>query len=162
MPISYQYRSAGYWIKKIRGYACTHIFLSSGVNINVEHGAYFGSGELLEIGDNSSLGVNCQVPNNVKIGNDVMIGPDVLIVGTKHGFSDLEIPMRLQKDPPCDPVEIGNDVWIGARVVILPGIKVGNGAIIGAGTVVTKDVPPFAIFVGNPGYVKKYRTDKKS
>lgn len=54
-------------------------------------------------------------------------------------------------------VEIGNDVWIGGKVLILPGISIGNGAIIGAGTVLTKDVPPYAIVAGNPGKVIRYR-----
>ena len=58
------------------------------------------------------------------------------------------------------PVNIGNDVWIGARVTILPGVKIGNGAIIGAGSVVTKDVPDFAIVGGNPARVIKYRNSK--
>lgn len=56
---------------------------------------------------------------------------------------------------------IGNDVWIGTGATILNGIKVGDGAVIGANTIVTKDVPPFAIFVGNPGKVVGYRFDRE-
>lgn len=56
-------------------------------------------------------------------------------------------------------INIGNDVWIGANVCILAGITIGNGAIIGAGGVVTKDVPPYAIIVGNPGKIIRYRFD---
>jgi phosphonate metabolism protein (transferase hexapeptide repeat family) len=52
---------------------------------------------------------------------------------------------------------MGNDVWIGHGAIVLPGVKLGNGAAVGAGTVVTKDVPPFAIVVGNPGRVLRYR-----
>jgi acetyltransferase-like isoleucine patch superfamily enzyme len=56
------------------------------------------------------------------------------------------------------PLEIGNDVWIGANSTILPRVRsIGTGAVIGAGTVVTKDVPPYAIVVGNPGKIIKYR-----
>jgi len=52
---------------------------------------------------------------------------------------------------------MGNDVWIGHGAVVLPGVKLGNGAAVGAGTIVTKDVPPFAIVVGNPGRILRYR-----
>ena len=57
---------------------------------------------------------------------------------------------------------IGNDVWIGQHATILPGVKIGDGAIIGANTVVSKDVPPYTIVVGNPGVVKKYRFDEET
>ena len=60
--------------------------------------------------------------------------------------------------PPATPdIEIGSDVWIGHGVTILGGVKIKHGAIVGAGSVVTKDVPPFAIVVGNPATVKRYR-----
>lgn len=52
---------------------------------------------------------------------------------------------------------LGNDVWIGANSIVLPGVKIGDGAVIGAGSIVTKDVPPYAIAVGNPAKVKRYR-----
>ena len=55
------------------------------------------------------------------------------------------------------PVIISNDVWIGGRVIILPGISVGEGAIVAAGAVVTKDVPSYSIVAGNPAVIKKYR-----
>lgn len=60
-----------------------------------------------------------------------------------------------------ETVQIGNDVWIGMNSTVLPGIKIGNGAIIGAGSVVTKDVPDYAIVVGNPAKILKYRFDKQ-
>ena len=57
---------------------------------------------------------------------------------------------------------IGNDVWIGQKTTILPGVHIGDGAIIGANTVVSKDVPPYAIVVGDPGVIKKYRFDEET
>ena len=57
---------------------------------------------------------------------------------------------------------IGNDVWIGQKATILPGIHIGDGAIVGANSVVTKDVPPYALVAGNPATVKKYRFDQET
>ena len=70
--------------------------------------------------------------------------------------------MRLQGYKEYPPVRIEDDVWIGARAIILAGITIGKGAIIGAGAVVTKDVSPYAICVGNPARVIKYRNDEKT
>jgi len=86
-----------------------------------------------------------------------MMGPYVIIIGENHVSSNREIPMRLQGYKKYPPVRIEDDVWIGARAIILPGIKIGKGAIIGSGAVVTKDVPPYAICAGNPARVIKYR-----
>ncbi len=143
--------------KKIRQWCAAAVFARCGVNVNVEHGATFGSGKRIEIGDHSGLGKDCVVPDNVKIGRYVMMAPDVVILGQNHQFDRVDIPMMLQGHSDAQPVVIGDDVWIGQRVIILPGIQIGNGAIIGAGTVVTKDVPPYAVVAGNPGRVVKMR-----
>jgi maltose O-acetyltransferase len=131
--------------------------------VNVEHGAYFGSGHLVEIGNNSGIGVSCHVPADIRIGNDVMMGPEVLIIGRNqnHRFDYVGIPMRLQGYEDAPPVVIEDDVWIGARVIVLPGIRIGSGAVIGAGAVVTKDVPPYAVCVGNPARVIRFRNNPK-
>jgi maltose O-acetyltransferase len=88
-----------------------------------------------------------------------MFGPEVLIIAQNHRYSSIETPMRLQGNLPPYPVTIEDDVWIGARVIVLPGVAIHKGAIIGAGAVVTKDVPPYAICVGNPARVVKYRNE---
>ena len=142
--------------------ACRRLFRSAGRSVNVEQGAYFGSGWEVEIGDHSGLGVNCSVPFNLKVGGDVMMGSDVLILGENHRFDDLDHPMRLQGYTAPSPVRIQDDVWIGARAIILPGLTIGKGAIIGAGAVVTKDVPPYAICAGNPARVIRFRYDRVS
>ena len=95
--------------------------------------------------------------HKVVIGNNVMMGPEVIIYTSGHKHDRIDIPMMEQGSSEVQPVKIGNDVWIGGRVIILPGVKVGNGAIIGAGAVVTKDVPDYAIVGGNPAKVIRMR-----
>jgi maltose O-acetyltransferase len=160
LPISYRYQPFGRLGKYLRGAICKRLFRSCGKNINIEKGAYFDTGWELEIGNNSGIGVNCVVPYNIKIGNEVMMGPDVVIIGKNHRFDSIEIPMRIQGYNESTPVRIEDDVWIGTRAIILPGIKIEKGAIIGAGAVVTKDVPPFAICGGNPARVIRFRNNK--
>ncbi|NIX76508.1 CatB-related O-acetyltransferase [Microvirga terricola] len=109
------------------------------------------------------------------IGRYCSIGDGVLIRGsahptqwlTSHPFSHRNIyPKFVAYEPPFTfdaypkITRIGHDVWIGARALILPGVTIGNGAIIGAGAVVAKDVPDYAVVVGNPGRVVKYRFDE--
>lgn len=107
------------------------------------------------IGDNFYMNAGCHILGEITFGNDVMIGPKTVIWGRDHGISK-ERPMR-QQPHNKKPIIIENDVWIGASVTILKGVKIGNGAVVGAGSVVTKDIPDFAIVVGNPAKIVKYR-----
>lgn len=148
----------GKFSRYLRYTICRHLFDECGVNVNIEHRAHIGNGKGIRIGDNSGLGVRCVVGTPLTIGKDVMMGPDVLIFRHSHRFERTDISMRLQRY--SNPVEllICDDVWIGARVIILPGCKIiGKGAIIGAGAVVTKDVPNYAIVGGAPAHVLKIR-----
>lgn len=86
-----------------------------------------------------------------------MMGPDVVILLHNHRFDRTDVPMRFQEFSESEPVIIDDDVWIGCRVTILPGVRIGKGAIIGAASVVTKDVPEYAIVGGNPAKVIKMR-----
>jgi acetyltransferase-like isoleucine patch superfamily enzyme len=107
----------------------------------------------------------------ISIGGFCSFGPEVLIFGQADHPLDLPstYPFRskpLLPDAPNrdavtrGPVRIGNDVWIAARAIILSGVSVGSGAVIGAGAVVARDVPPYAIAVGNPAEVVRYRFDE--
>jgi maltose O-acetyltransferase len=157
LPASYRYQALGKFGKMCRGAAGKRLFRYSGQRINVEQGANFYTGWEIEIGDDSSLGVHCMIPYDLKVGKDVMMGPYVIIIGENHDYYRRDIPMRLQGYKKFPPVRIEDDVWIGARVIILPGITIGKGAIIGAGSVVTKDIPPYAICAGNPARVIRLR-----
>ena len=115
-------------------------------------------GEDIEIGDRSGIGIDAFIRAEVIIGNDVMMGPGVIIYGRYHNYERTDIPMNEQGMGSYCPIIIEDDVWIGARAIILKGIHVGRGVIIGAGAVVTKDVPPFSIVAGNPARVIRKRT----
>lgn len=153
---------AGGLFGRIRAALAGGILEATGKGVNVEKKAYFGNGRQITIGHNSGLGVNCLINGPLQIGNDVMMGPDVVILTQNHKFSDLQIPMRLQGHYPRKKVTIGDDVWIGIRAIILPGVTIGKGAIVAAGAVVTKDVPPYAIVGGNPARIIKYKTPQNA
>jgi len=142
--------------KYIRRFFVKGMVDKCGKNVNIEHGAFLASGMGIEIGDNSGIGLNCRVAGPLSIGTDVMMAPGVMIFTQNHETSDLSVPMRLQTAPK-KKVTIGNDVWIGANALIMPGVSVGDGAIIAAGAVVTKNVDSYAVVGGNPARVIKYR-----
>jgi maltose O-acetyltransferase len=154
LPNSYEF--GGKTSKKLRVFCAKRLFLKCGKNINIEHGARFAP-FAITIGDNSGIAENCLIRRSVTIGNYVMIGPETLIITQNHIHSDITSPIGLQGNENVKPVVICDDVWIGARVIILPGRKIGKGAIVGAGAVVTRDVPDYAIVGGNPAKVIKMR-----
>lgn len=146
-----------FFAKRIRRWLCRSIFDGVGKDVNIEKGAFFGKGNGITIGDRSGIGLNARIQGPLEIGKDVMMGPDVLIYTRNHETSSTEIPMMDQGETPPQKVTIGNDVWIGARCIILPGVTIGDGAIIAAGAVVTKDVEPYTIVGGVPAKVLKHR-----
>ncbi|OQB25777.1 MAG: putative acetyltransferase [Firmicutes bacterium ADurb.Bin182] len=154
LPVSYHMRLA----QKMRGFFGRRIMASMGKNVNIERGAAFDS--KVSIGDRSGLGVNCSVIGPVTIGKYVNMGPDVIVYTRNHAHNRTDITMQEQGFEEYKPVTIGDDVWIGGRVIILPGVSIGSGAIVGAGAVVTKDVPPYSIAAGNPARIVKYRKDE--
>ena len=95
---------------------------------------------------------------DVEIGDDVIMAPDVVVLSSNHNTEDSIVPMNRQGQQASQPVHIGNDVWIGTRAILLPGVYIGEHSIIGAGSVVTKDVPAYAVVGGNPAKVIRFRT----
>ncbi len=148
--------------KSIRRFLCKRIFSASGYGLNVENGVYFGKGSDFKVGNEVGLGSNFKSLNRiVTIGNYLMMGEDILFLGGGHNHADINIPMMYQGGEKKTPLKINDDVWIGARVIILPGCKeIGKGVIIGAGSVVTKDIPDYAIVGGNPAVVIRYRNNQ--
>lgn len=144
------------WARKIRRIICRPIFDKCGDNVNIESGARFATGGGISIGSGSGLGVNCSVHGPLRIGDNVMMGPDVTILTQTHNIERTDIPMR-QQGMRVAEVVIGNDVWIGMCSIIMPGVKIGNGVVIGAGAIVTKDVPDYAVVGGVPAKIIKLR-----
>ena len=123
--------------------------------MNIEKHAHFTPG--LSIGDNSGVGIRCEVNGPVTIGANVMMGPEVVIYTQTHKYDRTDIPMCEQgSTEPCEVV-IEDDVWLGRRAIIMPGVRIGKGSIIGAGAVVTKDVPPYSVVGGVPARVIRTR-----
>ncbi len=143
----------------IRRWCCKHIFAVAGIHLNVEQGAYFGNGKEIKVGDYVGLGKGfCMHSRILTIEDNLMMGEDVLFLGGGHHYDRLDIPMNQQGGPGKTPLHIAGDVWIGSRAIVLSGCRrIGHGAIIGAGAVVTKDVPDYAIVGGNPARVLRYR-----
>lgn len=139
----------------IRSFLAKRFLYKSGKNISIGYGSRIH--KLTEIGESSGIGRNCEIQPHVKIGSNVMMGPDVYILTQNHCTDRTDIPMNHQGFRPEQPVSIEDDCWIGARTIILPGVTIGKGSIIGAGSVVTKSIPSFVVAVGNPCVIKKKR-----
>jgi maltose O-acetyltransferase len=147
----------GYWLRRK---LVKRIFKQCGEGVIIKQNAYFGTGHNLIVGDRSQIGANSRIDQDVVFGNDVVMGPDVVIMSNAHEFEDPTIPINRQGGKEVRTVFIGNDVWLGTRVIVMPGVHIGDGAVIGANSVVTKDIPPFAIAVGMPAKVVRYRGEK--
>lgn len=137
-----------------RTFLARHFLDSCGTGVNIEHGAQLDPN--LQIGSNSGIGIRC-VTCAMKIGDNVMMGPDCVFLAHNHRFDRTDIPMCQQGFTDGKPIVIGNDVWIGTRVIVMPGVHIGDHSIVGAGSIVTKDVPEWAIVGGSPAHILKMR-----
>ncbi|GGC71389.1 acetyltransferase [Pedobacter quisquiliarum] len=108
------------------------------------------------IGQNTIIGIGCVIIGPVSVGNDVMLAQNIVVSGLNHGYEDVNIATSKQAVT-CKEIIIEDEVWIGANSVITAGVRLGRHCVIGAGSIVTKDVPEFSVAVGNPAKViKKY------
>lgn len=144
--------------QRVRRAVTTGMFDHAGESINIERGAWFGSGKGISIGDRSGIGLDCLVLGTVTIGNDVMMGPRCLVVSETHETADTAHPMNTQGMGVDRPVVIEDDVWLSGHVVVLPGVRIGRGSIVAAGAVVADDVPPYSVVAGVPARVVRTRT----
>jgi len=141
--------------------------------VNITIGAQFGMGQFCQllaqgnegdaeiiIGDNVALNynvmINADCGGKISIGDHVRIGPYTVLRAANHNHSDIERPIYLQGHQ-SGVILIEEDVWLGANVSVLPNVKIGRSSIIGAGSVVVTDIPPFSIAAGVPAKVIKNR-----
>ncbi len=130
--------------------------VSLGERCTFEHGIYFNcagpytEGVSISIGDNCFIGSGCEfnVVSKLTIGRSSLIASGTRFIDHDHGI-ELGIPMKLQKEQRGE-ITIGEDAWIGANCIVLKGITIGDGAIVAAGSVVTKPVAPFSLVAGVP------------
>jgi maltose O-acetyltransferase len=155
-------RPGGRLARWLRGRLASHMLDYCGSDVNVEHGAWFGSGRDVRLGDRSDIGMDALVIGPVDIGRDVMMGPRCILVAATHETAALDVPMNRQGFKNGRTIVIEDDVWIGAGVVILPGRRVGTGSVVGAGSVVAHDVPPRAVVAGNPAVVVRVRGERSA
>ncbi len=130
-----------------------------------------GKKDTLKIGENCEFGDNTHIValKKVSIGDNVLIASKVFISDCSHGcYSSI---YGIKHDSPTIPpnerqllykeVSIGNNVWIGENAVVLLGVNIGSGCVIGANSVITKNIPPNCIVVGNNHVIKQYNTDRQ-
>lgn len=124
--------------------------------VRLREGVILQSNDEIVIGNHVDINSFTAIYGRARIGSYTMIAPHVMLAGGNHKFDDPSVLIKNQGSSVCGIV-IEEDVWIGANAVILDGVEIGKGAIVGAGSVVTKSVPSNAIVVGNPARVTRFR-----
>lgn len=140
------------------------LFESYGKNFKFDVNGYYSFANI-QVGDDVNLGyrpILMASNSKIRIGNKVMFGPEVTIIGGNHNTRIIgKFMFDIKLKTPSDDlgVVLEDDIWIGARAIILDGVNVGRGSIIAAGSVVTKNVPPYSVVAGAPAKVIKFRWD---
>lgn len=131
-----------------RRYLCTQIFGKGGDTVWMQPPFYCDYGSNIELGERVFFNFNCVVLDvcRVRIGDYTLFGPGVQILTPMH---PLDAELR-RKQEYGKPIEIGADVWVGGGALILPGVRIGSRSVIGAGSVVTRDIPDGVFAAGNP------------
>ncbi|MDZ7372499.1 MAG: acyltransferase [candidate division KSB1 bacterium] len=135
--------------------------------IRIGNGVFLGRNTILSckngdiaIDDGANIGFNCEVfsAGSVRLGKNILVAAYSYFVGGTHTFARTDVPI-IDQPREARGIEIGDNAWIGAHVVVLDGCRVGRDAIIGAGAVVNSDIPDYAIAVGMPARVVRSRLE---
>ena len=133
----------------LRMQICAELFGSHGENLVLEPPFYCDYGFNIHLGDSVFLNFGCTLLDvcEITIGDRTLLGPHVQLYAATH---PLETELRKQGFELGKPIRIGNDCWLGGGVIVCPGVTIGDRCVIGAGSVVTRDVPNDSIVAGNP------------
>lgn len=166
-------RIAGRMAREFRSWRTRRALLLPPRRLVVEHGVTITGGERMRLGEDVRLMTRSRLwatesgrieigprtfvgshswlvsSQSIEIGADVLIAPFCYVQDTDHGFDDLTVPIASQKSH-SSPIVIEDGVWLGAHCVVTKGVRIGRGAVIGAGSVVTRDIPPNSVAVGSP------------
>jgi serine acetyltransferase len=129
-----------------------HVAIGRGTRILHDCFLAAEEGDTLTIGEDVFISQHTTVSGSVTIGRDTLIAGFVTIIDATHVTDDPALPVRVQGGRKR-PIDIGLDVWIGAGCVILQGVRIGDHAVIGANSTVTRDVPPWSVAAGSPARV---------
>jgi acetyltransferase-like isoleucine patch superfamily enzyme len=130
----------------------------------LSRGSYIVAGESeVVVGPSTYVGHRCLFYGHrgITIGRDVLLANDVQLICGNHTFEQRDVPIRAQP-PTGAPIVIGDDVWLGASVIVLGGVTVGRGSVVGAGSVVTRTLPPYSIALGAPAQVVGVRGEDEA
>lgn len=143
---------------KLRNVVLKRLLNHVGVGTRISTGVRLLYPQGITLGDNVGIprDVALDGRGSVEIGDDTIIGFESIILTATHISKDKDTPIRKQ-GMFCAPVKIGKNVWTGARVIILPGLTIGDGAIIAANSVVDKDVPANTVYGGVPAHFIRER-----
>lgn len=157
--VLYTYNQLPPWEEEERKMMMETLLGKTGQDFTILSPFYCDYGYNIEIGENFFANMNLIILDGakVKIGDNAFIAPNVGIYTAGH---PLDAEQRNRGLEYAYPVTIGNNVWIGAHVAILPGVTIGDGAVIAAGSIVTKDIPANALAAGNPCKVKRLITEE--
>lgn len=130
------------------------LFYSCGDNVFIEYGFHMDYGDSVTIGDRSFINANCTIvdapavaKNTIVIGCDCLLGPNVQLLAVSH---DMAPNARLAKHNYVNDICIGDNVWLGGSVIVLAGVSIGDNSVVGAGSVVTKNIEANSFYAGNP------------
>ncbi|NQV03412.1 MAG: acyltransferase [Bacteroidia bacterium] len=114
------------------------------------------------IGDRTRVGLGCTLIGPVKIGNDVRMAQNIVMSGLNHKYEDVSLPIS-EQGVTTNTIVIEDETWLGANCVVLPGVTIGKHCVIGAGSIVRRNVPAYSVAAGNPAKVmKRYSTETKA
>lgn len=136
---------------KLRNYCYQHLMRSIG-SCNISDGVTILHPNKLRLGERVSIHPYTYIVGEVDIGNNVGIAAKCSIIAQTHNYSDTSIPFKFQGTVE-QPISIGNDVWIGTNSVILGNTKIGDGVVVGAGSVVSGEISSYSVVMGNPARV---------